>query len=169
MSRFILIDLQNANRILDWQDEAMFSYGYPGEGQSRIPISEKEWVKRDDAKVQGFYGGKVKDWLAPPESIPDGQLPEWNGSTWILVAAPPSPPPPVPTAITMRQARLVLLATGMYDMVSQVVAQLPRAAQIEWEFASVVERSNPLIALVQAQAGLTDAQIDDLFRQGATL
>ena len=39
-----------------------------------------------------------------------------------------------------------------------------------WEYAAVVDRSSPVIAIVQQpQQGLTDAQIDDLFREAAKL
>jgi hypothetical protein len=33
----------------------------------------------------------------------------------------------------------------------------------------VVDRSNPAVAIVQQQQGMTDAQIDDLFREAAKL
>ena len=76
-------------------------------------------------------------------------------------------PEPVPQQVTMRQARLELLSRGLLDDVEAVIAAAGREAQIEWEYASLVERSNSVIAVVQAQQGLTDAQIDDLFREAA--
>ena len=36
-----------------------------------------------------------------------------------------------------------------------------------WEYAAAVDRSNPVIAIVQQQQGMTDAQIYDLFREAA--
>ena len=76
---------------------------------------------------------------------------------------------PVPAQVTMRQARLELLKRGLLDDVEAVIAAAGREAKIEWEYAAVVERSNPAVAIVQAQQGLTDAQIDDLFREAAKL
>ena len=76
---------------------------------------------------------------------------------------------PVPQQVTMRQARLALLSAGLLDDVEMVVAAAGRAAQLEWEYAAVVERSNPAVAAVQQQESLTDAQIDDLFREAAKL
>lgn len=76
---------------------------------------------------------------------------------------------PVPQQVTMRQARLALLSAGLLDDVEMVIAAAGRAAQLEWEYAAVVERSNPAIAIVQQQQGLTNAQIDDLFREAAKL
>ena len=76
---------------------------------------------------------------------------------------------PVPQQVTMRQARLALLSAGLLDDVEMVIAAAGRAAQLEWEYAAVVDRSNPAVAVVQQQESLTDAQIDDLFREAAKL
>lgn len=76
---------------------------------------------------------------------------------------------PVPQQVTMRQARLELLKRALLDDVEAVITAAGREAQIQWEYASVVERSNPVIAIVQQQQGMTDAQIDDLFREAAKL
>ena len=81
----------------------------------------------------------------------------------------PSPPQPiqVPQQVTMRQARLELLSRDLLDDVDAVIAVAGRTAQIEWEYASTVARDNPVIAVVQQQQGMTDEQIDDLFREAA--
>ena len=80
---------------------------------------------------------------------------------------------PVPEVVTMRQARLALLGVGMLAQVSAAVASMPGAegdvARIEWEFASTVERHSPLVLSLIATLGLTDAELDDLFRQAAAL
>lgn len=76
---------------------------------------------------------------------------------------------PVPQQVTMRQARLALLKAGLLDDAEAAIAAAGREAQLEWEYASVVERINPVIAIVQQQQGVTDAQIDDLFREAAKL
>ena len=76
---------------------------------------------------------------------------------------------PVPQQVSMRQARLALLSVGLLDDVEIVIAAAGREAQLEWEYAAVVERSNPAVAIVQQQESLADAQIDDLFREAAKL
>lgn len=76
---------------------------------------------------------------------------------------------PVPQQVTMRQARLALLSAGLLDDVEVVIAAAGRAAQLEWEYAAVVDRSSPAVAIVQQQQGMTDAQIDDLFREAEKL
>ena len=77
--------------------------------------------------------------------------------------------PGVLTTVTMRQARLALLGAGLLDTVNAGMAGMSQAAQIEWEFASEVQRSNPLIGAMGAALGMTDAQLDDLFTLGSTL
>lgn len=76
---------------------------------------------------------------------------------------------PVPQQVTMRQARLALLSAGLLDDVEAVISAAGRAAQLEWEYAAVVDRSNPAVAAVQQQQALTDVQIDDLFREATKL
>lgn len=75
----------------------------------------------------------------------------------------------VPQSVTMRQAARALLDAGLLDDVEALVATLPRAYQIDWAKASVVERSNPLVEIVRQQKSMTDTQIDDLFITAATL
>lgn len=75
----------------------------------------------------------------------------------------------VPQSVTMRQAARALLDAGLLDDVEALVATLPRPYQIDWEKASVVERSNPLVEIVRQQKSMTDTQIDDLFITAATL
>lgn len=79
----------------------------------------------------------------------------------------------VPHRVTMRQARLTLHAAGLLGQVETAIDALPEpdrtAAQIEWDYSSVVERHQG-IALTIAQAlGISDEQLDALFIEAATL
>ena len=93
--------------------------------------------------------------------------PEKVDEVWREVFALEPAPVFVPQQVTMRQARLELLSRGLLDDVEAMIAAAGREAQIEWEYAALVERGNPVIAGVQQQQGFTDAQIDDLFREAA--
>ena len=75
----------------------------------------------------------------------------------------------VPAAVTMRQARLALLAAGKLEAVTAAVQQVGGAAQIEWEYAAEVRRDWPLVAQLTGVLGMTDADMDALFAQAATL
>ena len=78
-------------------------------------------------------------------------------------------PEPVPQVMTARQAKLVLLAAGLLDDVDAAVAGADRATQIEWEYAQEVSRTWPSLVAMATALGMTDAQLDDLFIQGAKL
>lgn len=75
----------------------------------------------------------------------------------------------VPRTVTMRQARLALLAAGLLDDVEAAIAAGPRAAQIEWEYAQEVARDYGLVLQLAPALGLTDRQLDDLFVAAASL
>lgn len=87
---------------------------------------------------------------------------------------PPEPQPPqVPAAVTMRQARLALLAAGLYASVDAAIDSLPspqkEEARIEWEYATEVQRSSGLVPMMGAALGLDDAGLDALFVAAAAL
>ena len=76
---------------------------------------------------------------------------------------------PVPFSVTPRQMRLALVQSGLMGSVNTYVATLSETAQIEWEYATAVERTNPLIGAAASGLGMTSAQVDDLFRLAASL
>lgn len=81
--------------------------------------------------------------------------------------------PPVPVSITMRQARLALLAAGLLDDIDMAIAAMPEpqrtAARIEWEYAATVDRDAAWVSKIAAGLGLTDEQMDALFAAGGVL
>lgn len=74
----------------------------------------------------------------------------------------------VPNSITMRQARLYLLSLELLDDVEILVSQ-NKAWQIEWEYASEVQRTNQLIPALQESLALTDEQVDTIFIEASKL
>ena len=73
----------------------------------------------------------------------------------------------VPEAVTMRQARLALLASGRLQAVEDAITMIPGpegvAARIEWEYAHEIRRDSPLVTGLAAALGLTDGDLDALF------
>ena len=97
---------------------------------------------------------------------------EWR-QTWNVTDIPAEEIRAAIRPVTMRQARLALLAAGVLGDVAPALAALPSphrdAAEIEWEYASEVRRDAPLIAAIGSALGLTEDQIDDLFEAAAVL
>jgi hypothetical protein len=91
------------------------------------------------------------------------------GITVTTVADPPPPPPPPITSVTPRQARLALNAAGLLAQVNAAVAVADQATQITWEFATQIDRNDPLIATLATGLNLSSVQVDALFAQAATL
>jgi hypothetical protein len=86
---------------------------------------------------------------------------------------PGVPPTPVPQSVTMRQGRLALLAIGKLDDVDAAINAMPEPQQsqsrIEWEYASTLDRNNPLVLSLGPALGLTESDIDNLFIEAAKL
>ena len=78
---------------------------------------------------------------------------------------------PVPGEVTARQFRLALVDAGVTMAgVDAAIAALPddgtrEKAQIEWEYAGGIQRTNPLVLSLAPALGFdTEEKIDDLFR-----
>lgn len=80
---------------------------------------------------------------------------------------------PVPTEVTMRQARLALLSQGHLTNAENALNGLSEpdrsAALIEWEYALSVDRNSTLVQTMITLLGLTTQEADDLFTLAASL
>jgi hypothetical protein len=70
---------------------------------------------------------------------------------------------------TPRQARLALAAEGLLDDVTDWVATQDQATQLTWEYATVIQRTDPIIAVAGTALSLSDADLDDIFTAAAAL
>ena len=75
-----------------------------------------------------------------------------------------------PKVVTMRQARLALLQSGLLQTVTDAIANsTDEAMKIEWEYATEVKRDwGSLVALTTA-LGMTSQELDNLFQLASTL
>lgn len=98
--------------------------------------------------------------------------PEWYANlTPTDVRSPASMSAPM--VVSMRQARLALLAAGHLDAVELAINALPspqkEAARIEWEYAQEVRRGDPLVEMLASSLSLPEADLDSLFTQAEGL
>lgn len=93
---------------------------------------------------------------------------------------PPAPPEqiPVPEVVTRRQFRGALRRVGLFDLVdglrnSPDLDDMTRGDLIDFlDAATLIERNHPMIAAFAPMLGpngVTEAQIDDVFRLAASL
>jgi hypothetical protein len=76
-------------------------------------------------------------------------------------------------SVTMRQARLALAQQGFLETVEDAIALIPEpdksAISIEWEYSATVQRSSSWVGTLAPALGLSDEQMDDLFKLASTL
>lgn len=113
----------------------------------------------------GVYGLISAGFPPPGRKVLSRSLVLENGTVREVLELEPQSA--VPQVVSMRQARLALLAMDMLDTIEAALAALPgvegRAAQIEWQSANEVRRDNDLINSMGAALGLTSEQIDLIF------
>jgi hypothetical protein len=161
----------------------------PPTGEHEIAVHDPEtdtWPIHPDYRGTVFYStadghevkvteiGALAD-VQPPDTTPDpmptappGQKTVWGGAGWMFEYLPP------PSSVPARGARLALKKAGLYDQINEYIAAIPadeegEEARIEWEFATEYQRDNPLIGKLAGVLKLSDAELDALFRQAATL
>ena len=122
-------------------------------------------VTMDVAPADGLAAGWVR--TAAPPALVAGQCAVFVGDGWIVADAEPAIAATVPAEVTMRQARLALLAAGKLDAVNAAINALPdppkTAALIEWEYSNAVRRDSQFVALLGPALGLDAAGLDALF------
>lgn len=76
-------------------------------------------------------------------------------------------PDPVPQRVSRLQARLALLDAGLLADVETALSGADVVTQMAWAEAVEFRRNSPTVESIAAELGLTDGQIDDLFRYAA--
>lgn len=77
---------------------------------------------------------------------------------------------PVPESVQMWQARVALKAAGLFEAADTAVKASGNVPLLTaWEYGNTISRGSPGMAALGAALGLAGAQIDELFRQAATV
>lgn len=73
--------------------------------------------------------------------------------------------------VTRFQARAALHSAGLLQAVESIMSNeaTDMIARLAWQDAQEFKRTSPTVQAMAAALGLTDAQVDDLFRQAATI
>jgi hypothetical protein len=80
-------------------------------------------------------------------------------NNWVVRKIDPSTiPPSVPSSITPRQCRLLLLKKGLLSQVESMIAQQDEATKITWEYALEFERDNPLLLKLATNLNLLECK-----------
>jgi hypothetical protein len=90
-----------------------------------------------------------------------------------LLPTPPILPPKQVTSVSMRQAQLALVRSGLFLTVDTSIQALPGMAgdeaRVWWRTSTSVDRNNPLVAQITTSLNITSAQLDALFTLASTL
>ena len=132
----------------------------------KFNVAEKTITVNVDGAEVTFYDGESYKTAFPEREA------DWDA----LEASQNQQPiaPTVPQSLSRAQARAALILAGLIDQVQPAIDTiadpLQRAlVQNDWDNRSTFDRDNPTLLALAEALGLTDAQLDDLFVQGAKL
>lgn len=115
----------------------------------------------DGAHIPNDAGNR--DWNEYVEWVGNGNLPD----------PVPVEPIKIPASVTMRQARLALLAAGKLADVEAAINALPEPpktpALIEWNYSNEVLRHNGFVSQIAPLIGMTPADLDAIFIEASQL
>ena len=104
--------------------------------------------------------------------IVEGQPEQRDGiwwQTWALEPAPPPPPSPVPVEVALWQFRAALKLGGNFERVQYALAKLQTPESVLaselFEYGNKIARRSALAAEIMRVLGVTDDEVDALFRQ----
>lgn len=81
---------------------------------------------------------------------------------------PPTQPLPIPT-LTPRQIRFVLNNYNLRDQVEGMVAQADQYTKDWWEWSNEFKYDHPILQAMAIQLGLSNVQVEAMFREGVLL
>lgn len=97
-------------------------------------------------------------WLAA------GGVPEAMATT-----TPTEPADPIPLSVTRFQARAAIQLAGLLDDAEAAIAEAHPLSRIAWEHAHVYRRDSPTLISIGQQLGLSEADMDELFKTAASI
>lgn len=133
--------------------------------------------REPSASILADYGVYVLQQDPKPraEIVEKGPIEERNGEWWQTYTGRDETPDEyrADMVVTMRQARLALAEQGLLSQVQDAISLIPEPdktkIEIEWEYASEVDRNSSWVSVLQPALGLSDEQLDSLFKVALSL
>lgn len=134
------------------------------------------WVEAE-ATEENPDGGRYEMVARPWRIVTVTELPpaearslwRWTEDGPLAVAVPEPQPEPIPQVVSRMQARIALFNAGLLPAVEAAVAQASPFVQMAWQDAQEFRRTSQTISALKAAVGLTDEQLDQLFRDAALI
>lgn len=122
-----------------------------------------------DLVVSWEHSGSAQAGYKAFESI--AELDAWKQANPDLRPKVPAQPDPVPDLIPMWAFRRALRKRKMLDGILAFIGSLPEQQKLDamehLEYGNYIERYHPMIVGSAKQLGLSDAIVDDIFRDGS--
>lgn len=139
----------------EMQPDGLAEWGVYSVAETEQPAYDAETQRIDEGAPALVGGVWTQTWVVtdlPPEEIA-AALTQWRATA----------------SVTRFQARSALHLTGLLTAVDAAVAGGDTITKLAWADALNFERGSPTIAALASALGLTDEQIDGLFRTAATI
>lgn len=139
--------------------------------EGRIMATMFDWLNYNRPDLLTLHGPDSNGNYRWDESLPNQEeianliaqyTPEWED------------PRVVPLVVTPRQMRIALVMSGIsIETVEAMIDSLPEPqksiTRITWEYSTEFQRTNPLLVQMAPALGLTEAQVDQMFKLAITL
>lgn len=113
-----------------------------------------DWVSKGNPKAAEWA-------LIPDPPSPDAQ---WDGTAWVV------PPAYVPQSITRFQGKAILTQRGLLAAVeAAVAASSDPLVSLAWNECLTFDRNSSMVKSITAVLGLSDEEVDQMFRDGAMI
>jgi len=111
-----------------------------------------------------LFGEEIITWRSSVAQPTEAEIvAKWDEIKNYVETTPPTDP--VPMRVTLAQARAALIAAGLFDTINAYVTSSNDATlKTAWEYSNTVSRHGHFVTTMAPVFGLTDAQLDDLFR-----
>lgn len=135
-------------------------------------ISSPRYTKNNTAiDVQAAMpdGTRIAFTASPDDATDYGQIIYRDALNGVYGPIAPyvEPAKPKVLSVSARQMRLELLVRGLLPEVESAVKIMGAEVQIEWEYATVIERANVFVAAMAQHFGMSESDLDSVFEQAA--